>query len=112
MCGRVSPTDRSTRSPRPTSAAGKRNWRGTSDLQRWRTADRWRSALTPEEAGRLLACFPLFWWDHVLCLLGTGLRFGELAGLRRRRVHFDRTKPVLEVGPIRYQAGRFGKAAA
>jgi integrase len=67
-----------------------------------------RRALTPEEAGRLLACFPLFWWDHMLTLLGTGLRFGELAGLRRRRVHLDRTKPVLEVGPTRYQAGRFG----
>jgi hypothetical protein len=35
-----------------------------------------RRALTPEEAGRLLACFPLFWWDHVTALLGTGLRFG------------------------------------
>jgi integrase len=67
-----------------------------------------RRALTPEEAGRLLACFPLFWWDHVLALLGTGLRFGELAGLRRRRVHLDRPLPVLEVGPTRYQAGRFG----
>jgi hypothetical protein len=58
-----------------------------------------RRALTPEEAGRLLACFPLFWWDHMLTLLGTGLRFGELAGLRRRRVHLDRPLPVLEVGP-------------
>src|SRR5919112_4547183 len=67
-----------------------------------------RRALTPEEAGRLPACFPLFWWDHVLTLLGTGLRFGELAGLRRRRVHLDRPLPVLEVGPTRYQAGRFG----
>jgi integrase len=67
-----------------------------------------RRALTPEEAGRLLACFPLFWWDHVLTLLGTGLRFGELAGLRRRRVGLDRPIPVLEVGPTRYQAGRFG----
>src|SRR5215213_5888654 len=67
-----------------------------------------RRALTPEEAGRLLACFPLFWWDHMLTLLGTGLRFGELAGLRRRRVHFERSIPVLEVGPTRYQAGRFG----
>ncbi|HWD43516.1 MAG TPA: site-specific integrase, partial [Actinomycetota bacterium] len=67
-----------------------------------------RRALTPEEAGRLLACFPLFWWDHVVTLLGTGLRFGELAGLRRRRVHLDRPIPVLEVGPTRYQAGRFG----
>jgi integrase len=67
-----------------------------------------RRALTPEEAGRLLACFPLFWWDHVTTLLGTGLRFGELAGLRRRRVHLTRSVPILEVGPTRYQAGRFG----
>ncbi len=67
-----------------------------------------RRALTPEEAGRLLACFPLFWWDHVTCLLGTGLRFGELAGLRRRRVHLDRPVPVLQVVDVRYQAGRFG----
>ena len=67
-----------------------------------------RRALTPDEAGRLLACFPLFWWDHVTTLLGTGLRFGELAGLRRRRVHLNRSVPILEVGPTRYQAGRFG----
>jgi integrase len=67
-----------------------------------------RRALTPEEAGQLLARFPLSWWDHVLTLLGTGLRFGELAGLRRRRVHLDRTPPVLQVVDIRYQAGRFG----
>jgi integrase len=67
-----------------------------------------RRALTPEEAGQLLACFPLFWWDHVLTLLGTGLRFGELAGLRRRRVRLDRTPPVVQVVDIRYQAGRFG----
>jgi integrase len=67
-----------------------------------------RRALTPEEAGRLLAQFPLFWWDHVLCLLGTGLRFGELAGLRRRRVHLDRALPVLQVVDTRYQAGQFG----
>jgi integrase len=63
---------------------------------------------TPEEAGRLLACFPLFWWDHMVTLLGTGLRFGELAGLRRRRIQLNRAVPVLEVGPTRYQAGRFG----
>ena len=67
-----------------------------------------RRALTPQEAGRLLAQFPLFWWDHVLCLLGTGLRFGELAGLRRRRVHLNRPLPVLQVVDTRYQAGRFG----
>jgi hypothetical protein len=55
-----------------------------------------------------LACFPLFWWDHLSTLLGTGLRFGKLAGLRRRRVHLGRALPVLEVGPTRYEAGRFG----
>ena len=62
-------------------------------------ADAKRCALTPEEAGRLLARFPLFWWEHVLCLLGTGLRFGEFAGLRLRRVHLDRTM---------YRAGGLG----
>jgi integrase len=44
----------------------------------------------------------------VVCLLGTGLRFEELAGLRRRRVHLDRPLPVLQVVDTRYQAGRFG----
>jgi integrase len=67
-----------------------------------------RRALTPDEAGRLLAEFPLFWWDHILCLLGTGLRFGEFAGLRRRRVHLDHAIPVLQVVDTRYQAGQFG----
>ena len=67
-----------------------------------------RRAYTPEEAGRLLACCPLFWWDHVLVLLGTGLRFGEFAGLRRRRLHLERDLPVLQVVDVRYQAGRFG----
>jgi integrase len=71
-------------------------------------AEATRRALTPEEAGRLLARFPLFWWDHVLCLLGTGLRFGEFAGLRSHRVHLNRTIPVLQVVDTRYQAGRFG----
>jgi integrase len=67
-----------------------------------------RRALTAAEAGQLLARFPLFSWDHVLTLLGTGLRFGELAGLRRRRLHLDRMPPVLHVVDIRYQAGRLG----
>jgi integrase len=44
----------------------------------------------------------------VLCLLGTGLRFGELARLRRRRIHLDRPLAVLQVVDTRYQAGRFG----
>jgi integrase len=67
-----------------------------------------RRVFTPEEAGRLLAACPLFWWDHVLALLGTGLRFGEFAGLRRRRVYLERTPPVLQVVDVRYQAGRYG----
>jgi integrase len=71
-------------------------------------ADAKRRALTPDEAGRLLARFPLFWWDHVLCLIGTGLRFGEFAGLRSHRVHLDHAMPVLQVVDTRYQAGRFG----
>jgi integrase len=50
----------------------------------------------------------MFWWDHVLTLLGTGLRFGELAGLRCRRLHLDEEPPVLQVVDVRYQAGRFG----
>jgi Phage integrase, N-terminal SAM-like domain len=67
-----------------------------------------RRAYTPEEAGRLLASCPLFWWDHVLVLLGTGLRFGEFAGLRRSWVQLERPLPVLQVVDVRYQAGRFG----
>jgi integrase len=67
-----------------------------------------RRALTPEEAGQLLARFPCVWWDHVVTLLGTGLRFGELGGLRGHRVLLDRTPPILQVVATRYQAGRFG----
>jgi integrase len=62
----------------------------------------------PEEAGRLLAVCPLFWWDHVLTLLGTGLRFAELAGLRCLRVHLEEEPAVLQVVDVRYRAGRFG----
>jgi integrase len=68
-----------------------------------------RRAMTPEEAGQLLACFPLFWWDHIITLLGTGLRIGELAGLHRRRVHLNQPIPTLQVVDVRYQAGsQFG----
>jgi integrase len=67
-----------------------------------------RRAYTPEEAGQLLAYFPRFWWDHVITLLGTGMRFGEFAGLHKRRVLLDRAAPVVQVVDTRYQAGRFG----
>jgi hypothetical protein len=69
-----------------------------------------RRALTPEEAGRLVACFPLFWWDHVLTLLGTGLRFGELAGLRRRRVHGACCGPCATVAPSASTSSPPGRA--
>jgi integrase len=59
--------------------------------------------LTPEEAGVLLAAFPRYWWDHLLTLLGCGLRISELAGLRCRRVHLDRG--VLHVVDTRFQVG-------
>jgi hypothetical protein len=65
-----------------------------------------RRAYTPEEAGQLLGRIPLSWWDHVLVFLGTGLRFGELAGLRCHRVRLDRSAPVLQVVEVRYQPGR------
>jgi integrase len=66
-----------------------------------------RRVPTPEEAGVLLAGFPDFWWDHIITLLGTGMRFGELAALRRRRVHL--AAGVVHVVSTRYQAGsRYG----
>jgi integrase len=66
-----------------------------------------RRTLTPEEAGQLLASFPRSWWDHVISLLGTGLRISELAGLQAFRV--DLAAGRLEVVETRYEAGRFGK---
>jgi integrase len=69
--------------------------------------DATRHAPTPKEAGLLLAHIPDHWRDHVVVLLGTGLRIGELAGLRRRRVLLKRG--VLQVADVRYQAGKFGR---
>jgi len=66
-----------------------------------------RRTLTPEEAGRLLACVSHSWWDHVISLLGTGLRISELTGLQAFRV--DLADDRLEVVETRYEAGRFGK---
>jgi len=62
-----------------------------------------RRVLAPEEAGVLLAAFPPFWWDHVITLLGCGLRISELAGLRAGRV--DLARGVLQVVDTRYQTG-------
>jgi integrase len=65
-----------------------------------------RRAYTPEEFGYLLAGTPPFYRDHFICLVGTGLRAGELLGLRARRVDLNRRQ--LEVLEVRYDAGRFG----
>jgi integrase len=66
-----------------------------------------RRTLTPEEFGHLLtACRP-FYRDHFLIQVGTGLRSGELLGLRRRRVFPELGR--IEVIEVRYEAGRFGR---
>src|SRR6266542_3223379 len=44
---------------------------------------------------------------EVITLLGTGMRFGEFAGLHKRRF-LDRARPVVQVVDTRYEAGKFG----
>jgi integrase len=66
-----------------------------------------RRSYTPEEFGRLLAGARPFYRDHFICLVGTGLRAGELLGLRAHRV--DLATRRLEVMEVRYEAGRFGR---
>jgi integrase len=63
--------------------------------------------LTPEEFGRFLAACRPFYRDHFLAQVGTGLRSGELLGLRRRRVFPELRR--IEVIEVRYEAGRFGR---
>jgi integrase len=65
-----------------------------------------RRAYSPEEFGYLLAGIPPFYRDHFICLVGTGLRAGELLGLRAQRVDLGRRQ--VEVLEVRYDAGRFG----
>jgi integrase len=66
-----------------------------------------RRTLTPEEVGHLLAACRPFYRDHFLIQAGTGLRSGELLGLRRRRVFPELGR--IEVIEVRYEAGRFGR---
>jgi integrase len=66
-----------------------------------------RRTLTPEEFGHLLAACRPFYRDHFLIQVGTGLRSGELLGLRRRRVFTELGR--IEVIEVRYEAGRFGR---
>jgi integrase len=63
-----------------------------------------RRCYTPEEFGRLLAGATPAFRDHLLCLAGTGLRVGELLGLRAHRVNL--TGRYLEVLEVRYEAGK------
>ncbi len=65
-----------------------------------------RRAYTAEEFGRFLAACPAFYRDHFLVQVGTGLRSGELLGLRARRV--DLRQRRIEVVDVRYDAGKFG----
>jgi integrase len=53
----------------------------------------------------LATCRP-FYRDHFLTRIGTGLRSGELLGLRRRRVYPELRR--IEAIEVRYEAGRFG----
>jgi integrase len=66
-----------------------------------------RRTYSPEEFGRLLAGARPFYRDHLLCLVGTGLRAGELLGLRAHRV--DLAARRLEILEVRYEAGKFGR---
>jgi integrase len=66
-----------------------------------------RRTLTPEEVDHLLAACRPFYRDHFLIQVGTGLRSGELLGLRRRRVFPELGR--IEVIEVRYEAGRFGR---
>jgi integrase len=66
-----------------------------------------RRTFTPEEFGRFLAACRPFYRDHFLAQVGTGLRSGELLGLRRRRVFPELRR--IEVIEVRYEAGRFGR---
>jgi integrase len=66
-----------------------------------------RRTFTPEEFGRFLAACRPFYRDHLIAQVGTGLRSGELLGLRRRRVYPELRR--IEVIEVRYEAGRFGR---
>jgi integrase len=60
-----------------------------------------RRTFTPEEFGRFLAACRPFYRDHFLTQVGTGLRSGELLGLRRRRVYPERRRIEGPGGPLR-----------
>src|SRR6266540_1953668 len=63
--------------------------------------------VTPKQLGQLLAYARPEDRDRLLVLVGTGLRVGELCGLRRERVQLRERR--VEVVTVRYDAGRFGR---
>jgi len=65
-----------------------------------------RRTLAAEDFARFLAACPVFYRDHFLTQVATGLRSGELLGLRARRVDLERRR--IEVVDVRYDAGKFG----
>ena len=67
-----------------------------------------RRAYTPEEFSCFLAACPAFYRDHFLVHVGTGLRSGELLGLRASRVRLEEQR--IEIVEVRYDAGKFGVA--
>jgi integrase len=62
---------------------------------------------TPKQVGQLLTYAAPEDQGVLLVLIGTGLRAGELCGLRGARVDLGRRR--LEVATVRYDAGRFGR---
>ncbi len=65
-----------------------------------------RRSYTSKEFGRFLAHCPDFYRDHFTTAVGTGLRPGELLGVRAFRVKLN--DALLEVVEVRYDAGKFG----
>jgi ssDNA-binding Zn-finger/Zn-ribbon topoisomerase 1 len=65
-----------------------------------------RCTFTSEEFASFLAVCPVFYRDHFLTQVSTGLRSGELLGLRAGRVDLERRR--IEVVDVRYDAGKFG----
>ncbi|HEX2360496.1 MAG TPA: hypothetical protein VHI11_00335 [Jiangellaceae bacterium] len=60
--------------------------------------DERRRTFTPEEFGSFLAACRPFYRDHFLTQIGTGLRSGELLGLRRRRVFPELRRIISTLG--------------
>jgi integrase len=62
--------------------------------------------LKPEEFGQLLARVTPGSREHLLCLMGTGMRAGEFCGLHMRRLNLAAKR--IEILDTRFEAGKFG----